>query len=96
MRLHNLIVTKNTKLRARRKAHIKKPKPTAPNSWWDIDMTKVMIENYGRVYVTIVIDWHTKKVVGHHAGDQSKSWHWLLTLNKGRRRNLQMGREAKV
>jgi transposase InsO family protein len=81
MQKHNLVVPKNMKLKASRKAHTKKPVPERPNQWWGIDMTKVMIENYGWVYVVIVLDWYTKKVVGHYAGLQSKAWHWLAALN---------------
>ena len=28
-----------------------------------------------------VLDWHTKKIVGHYAGLQAKAPHWLLTLD---------------
>ena len=30
-------------------------------------MTKVMIEGFGWVYLALVLDWHSKKVVGHYA-----------------------------
>ncbi len=70
------------KLKAVRRANTKKPRPTSPNQWWGIDMTKVMIEGFGWIYVVIVIDWYTKKVVGHYTGLQSKAWHWLIALNK--------------
>ena len=91
MLVHGLLVAKNVKLKAIRKAHTRKPKPERPNQWWGIDMTKVMIEGYGWVYVTIVIDWYTKKVVGHHAGEQSKAWHWLKALNMGLNRQFPDG-----
>lgn len=81
MKTHNLLVAKNMKIRALRSSNTAKPKPLQPNSWWGIDMTKVMIDGYGWIYITIVIDWHTKKIVGHHAGEQSKAWHWLVALN---------------
>ena len=29
-----------------------------PNEWWGIDMTKVMIEGFGWVYLVVVLDWH--------------------------------------
>ena len=54
-------------------------------------MTKVMVGGYGWVYVTIVIDWYTKKVVEHHAGEQSKAWHWLKALNAGLNRQFPDG-----
>jgi len=43
-------------------------------------MTKVMTRT-GWVYITIVLDWYSKKVVGHHIGPQSKSKHWLEALD---------------
>ena len=57
-------------------------------------MTKVMTDA-GLVYIVIVLDWHTKKVVGHYAGDQSKAWHWLIALNRAVCRQFPQGaREA--
>jgi putative transposase len=61
MKTNDLLVRANPKLRAKRKADTKKPRPTRPNEWWGIDMTKVMIEGFGWVYVAVVLDWHTKK-----------------------------------
>lgn len=46
-------------------------------------MTKVMIDDFGWVYVVLVLDWYTKKIVGHYAGIQCKSEHWLTALDKG-------------
>ena len=81
MQEHQLLVKPNHKLRAKRRVTTSKPRPVRPNHWWGIDMTKVMIEGVGWQYVVIVIDWYTKKVVGHYSGAQSKSWHWLAALN---------------
>lgn len=81
MKLHGLLVSPNLRLKARRGAHRRKPKPTAPNRWWGIDMTKVCIDGFGWVYVVLVLDWYTKKIVGHYAGLQAKTWHWLVALN---------------
>src|SRR6478609_2427739 len=50
MKATELIVKPNPKLRAKRKADTRKPRPTRPNEWWGIDMTKVMIEDFGWVY----------------------------------------------
>jgi hypothetical protein len=73
-----LLVKPNLKLRARRKADTKKPRPTRPNEWWGSDMTKVMIEGFGWVYVVVVLDWYSKNVVGQDAGLQARAWHWLV------------------
>lgn len=77
------MVKPNLKLIAKRKAISNKPKPTRPNEWWGIDMTKIMIDGFGWVYVVLVLDWYTKKIVGHYAGIQCKAEHWLEALNKG-------------
>jgi transposase InsO family protein len=37
-----------------------------------------MIEGFGWIYLVVVLDWHTKKVVGHYAGLQARAWHWLV------------------
>ena len=87
MKENNLTVVRNERLRAKRKITtskpkpISKPKPVRQNQWWGIDMTKVMTKG-GCVYIVIVIDWYTKKFVGHYAETQSKASHWLIALNK--------------
>ena len=91
MKQHDLQVKKKMKLKAVRRSDTKKPRPSSPNQWWGIDMTKVMIEGFGCLYVVIVIDWYTKKIVGHYAGLQSKAWHWLIALNKAVNRQFPDG-----
>jgi transposase InsO family protein len=83
MKIHHLLVAPNLKLIAKRTSNTRKPCPTKPNEWWGIDMTKVLLSNVGWLYVVFVLDWHTKKIVGHYAGIQSKTEHWLEALNKG-------------
>lgn len=83
MKKEDLIVKRNLRLRAKRTKIRSKPCPKEPNLWWGIDMTKVMIEGSGWVYIVIVIDWYTKKVVGHYSDLQSKTQHWLEALNEG-------------
>lgn len=29
-----------------------------------------------------MVDWYSRKIAGHYAGEQSKAWHWLVALNK--------------
>lgn len=83
MKSNSLLVRPNFKLKAKRKKLNSKPIPSKPNEWWGIDMTKVMIDGFGWVYLVIVIDWYTKKIVGHYCGLQAKSNHWLEALNIG-------------
>jgi transposase InsO family protein len=78
---HDLLVKPNIKLKAIRMPTKSKPKPHRPNQWWGIDMTKVMVQGFGWMYIVVVLDWYTKKIVGYYAGMECKSRHWLEALN---------------
>jgi putative transposase len=82
MRAHDLTVKPNQKLKAKRSSTRPKPRPDRPNQWWGIDMTKVMTEA-GWVYVVIVLDWYSKKIVGYHSGVRATSRDWLAALDRG-------------
>jgi transposase InsO family protein len=90
MREHGLVVAPNARLRAARTPPKPKPRPTRPNQWWGIDMTKVMTAS-GWVYVVVVLDWRTKKVVGHYAGGQARAAHWLAALDMAVNRQFPQG-----
>ena len=90
MKEHNLTVLPNHKLKAKRLSNRRKPRPDRPNQWWGIDMTKVMT-NSGWVYIVIVLDWYSKKAVGHYSGVQAKTCHWLDALERGLNRQFPDG-----
>src|SRR6266850_4892600 len=77
MREHHLLVSPNLKLKAKRTPTGSKPRPTKPNEWWGIDMTKVLVEECGWVYIVVVLDWYTKAIVGYYAGSRCTAQHWL-------------------
>lgn len=91
MRKHHLLVKHNMALKACRTPQRSKPIAARPNQWWGIDMTKVKIEDYGWVYVVIILDWYTKKLVGYYTGLQSKSEHWLEALDMAVNRQFPNG-----
>ena len=82
MREHHLLVPPNLRLKAKRTPAGSKPKPTKPNEWWGIDMTKVLVQGVGGVDIVVVLDWYTKAIVGYYAGIQCQSRDWLTALNK--------------
>ena len=82
MQKHGLLVKTDTKLKAKRTSGRSKPRPDRPNQWWGTDMTKVMVSGFGWMYITVVLDWHTKKIVGYYAGEQCRGKHWLEALNE--------------
>ena len=81
MQKHELLVKPNMRLKAARTAIRSKPKPDYPNQWWGIDMTKVMVDGFGWMYIVVVLDWYTKKIVGYYAGTQCRSEHRLEALD---------------
>lgn len=89
MKLHNLLVDK-AKLKAKRTVTTKKPRATAINEWWGIDMTKVQTVG-GWVYIVLVLDWFSKKIVGYEIDDRSKTRHWLNALDMAVNSNFPYG-----
>lgn len=83
MKEENLLVTKENKLKAKRAKYPSKskPKPRRPNQIWGIDMTKILIQGIGWVYLQIVLDWFTKKIVGYSLSFTSKTCDWLNALD---------------
>jgi len=82
MKEQSLLVSKNTRLKAKRYSTRPKPKAKVPNQYWGIDMTKVKINGWGWVYVHVVIDWYTKEIIGHYTALTSKASDWKMALNR--------------
>jgi putative transposase len=91
MREHHLVVRPNPKLKAKRSTSGSKPRPTRPHEWWGIDMTQVLVEGFGWVYIVVVLDWYTKKIVGYYAGSPCTARHWLAALDMAVNRQLPGG-----
>ena len=94
MRENNLTVKPNTRLIAKRVSERPKPRADRPKQYWGIDMTKVLSKT-GWVYVVIVLDWYTKKIVGHYSGKQARTKEWLEALNKAFKREYPLGARGK-
>jgi putative transposase len=88
---HHFLVRPNQQLKAKRTLTRNKPRPTRPNGWWGIDMTKVMVEGFGWVYIVLVLDWYTKKIVGYDAGMPCTARHWLEALDMAAHRQFPDG-----
>lgn len=80
MKEHQIIVTKNQRLRARRGSMRSKPRSHQPNHFWGIDMTKIKIYPWGWLYLTVVLDWCTKEIIGYSLSIQSKTDDWLSAV----------------
>jgi len=82
MKENNLLVGKNIRLKACRTPLKAKPRANRPNHIWGVDMTKVMVAHWGWLYLHIVLDWYTKKIVGYNLSLRSKTRDWLDALEK--------------
>lgn len=79
---NKLLATQTRQLKASRCFNRSKPTTTQPNRIWGIDMTKIMISSWGWVYLVVVLDWGSKKVVGWDLSLTSKTSDWLTALDK--------------
>ncbi len=79
MREHGLGVFQRVH-RAKRASQRSKPRAERPHQYWGIDMTKFLIPSLGWVYLVIVLDWYTKKVVGWNLSWRSKASDWKEAL----------------
>ncbi len=80
MQEHGLTVQPNDRLKAKRGNLRSKPRASRPNQFWGIDMTKIKLHSWGWVYLTIVLDWYTKEIIGYSISMQSKTDDWLDAL----------------
>lgn len=81
MKEHSFLVTKQERLRAKRGPIRPKPIADKPNQFWGIDMTKIRMTTWGWLYLCVVLDWHTKEIIGYSLGLQSKTDDWLNALH---------------
>jgi putative transposase len=77
---HRLLAHQTRRLRATRTPTRSKPRAQRPNELWGIDMTKILVPSWGWVYLHVVLDWASKKIVGYELSLRSKTADWLSTL----------------
>jgi len=82
LRENDLLVKGDEKLKAKRTSQQSKPRPKKPNSWWGVDMRKVLTKE-GWAYLVVVNDWFTKKILGAFVGSRSRANDWLEAVNQG-------------
>lgn len=80
MKENNLLCPKKAFKRNEAKTR-SKPKSTRPNQYWGIDMTKFMVNGLGWVYLVIVLDWFTKKIIGFDLSLRSRTSDWEKALD---------------
>ena len=80
MRENEMLVTPQVRRKAKRGPIKPKPIASKPNQFWGIDMTKIRMNTWGWLYLTVVLDWYTKEIIGYSLSLQSKTDDWLNAL----------------
>ena len=83
MKMHGLMVPKQQNLKALRTPSAGKPRTVEPNHIWGTDMTKIRLTGGGWAYLHLVLDWGSKKIVGHQLSHRSRAEDWLAALDRG-------------
>ncbi|MBO8132148.1 MAG: DDE-type integrase/transposase/recombinase [Candidatus Marinimicrobia bacterium] len=68
--------------KVKRKQEYRKPVTTRPNQWWGPDMTKFDVNGFGWLYLVIILDWYTKRLIGYALGSRITSGDWIEALEK--------------
>jgi len=77
--------------KAKRKATSAKPKAERPLQYWGIDMTKFSVRSVGWVYLVVVLDWYTRKIVGRNLSLRSRASEWKEALDMALNREFPEG-----
>jgi len=77
--------------KATRVAQREKIRAEKVNQVWGTDMTKFYVDTVGWLYLVVVLDWYTKKIVGWDLSLRSKSEQWINALNQGVEKELTLG-----
>ena len=95
LRREGLIINKKTVCRIMRQMHLTRPKirhkparprriekmrPTAPNRGWQIDMTSFSLSNFTPLYLIMVTDCCTRKIVGWTLDRRCRAGEWVGAL----------------
>jgi putative transposase len=68
-----------------------KPKPEKINQWWGTDMTKFYVNSVGWLYLVVVLDWYSKKILGYKLNIRSKADDWIDALEMAVEENCPLG-----
>jgi len=90
MKKNDLLVDRK-RYKAKRTPQRDKPKPVKINQWWGTDMTKFYVQSFGWVYLVIVLDWYSKKIVGYKLNIRAKAIDWIEALNMAVDNNCPLG-----
>lgn len=95
MREHNLLCPRIKKRIHRKKAE--KVIADAPNKLWATDMTSIVLSTLQRLFLIVVMDVFTRRIVGWHLSNRCRSREWILALEQAVNKEFPEGvREANL
>ena len=67
----------------KRPKRVEKMRPVAPNRGWQIDMTSFVLIDMTSLYLVVVIDCYTRKIVGWTLDSRCRAGEWVSALRMG-------------
>lgn len=67
----------------KRPKRVEKMRPVAPNRGWQIDMTSFVLSDLTSLYLIVVIDCYTRKIVGWSLDRRCRAGEWVSALRMG-------------
>lgn len=80
MRKNNLLCPRVKKRIHRKKG--KKVTADAPNKLWATDMTSIVLTTLQRVFLIVVMDVFTRRIIGWHLSTRCRSREWIMALEQ--------------
>jgi len=66
-----------------RPKRVEKMRPVGPNRGWQIDMTSFALSDFTALYLILVIDCYTRKIVGWSLDRRCRACEWVSALRMG-------------
>lgn len=66
-----------------RPKRVEKMKPSGPNRGWQIDMTSFALSDFTALYLVMVTDCYTRKIVGWTLDRRCRAGEWVAALRMG-------------
>ena len=80
MRENNLLCPRIKKRIHRRKGE--KVTASAPNKLWATDMTSIVLTTLQRLFLIVVMDVFTRRIIGWHLSTRCRSREWIMALEQ--------------
>jgi len=68
------------RFKASRPKHVEKMRPEAPNRGWQIDMTSFVLSDLSPLFLMVVLDCYSRKIVGWALDRRCRAGEWVSAL----------------